>query len=138
MGHKKAFSAFIVIMLTLLLPLEHVFAHLMLVEKIEEGVLLVRYDDGSASVGTTVILYDQEGNILSEGNTDSQGLYHYDPRKPAYRAVANDTMGHRAHWVKGRTNIWLEIPIWMRILLGASILLFIASYAYYRSDKKVA
>ena len=136
MERKKVLSMAMIVLLTLLLMQGKVFAHLMLVEKVEEGVLLVRYDDGTISARSTVTLYDEEGNIVSEGSVDNQGLYHYDSQKPVYRAVADDGLGHRAHWVKGETKTWLEIPRWMRALLGVAVLLFIASFAYYRSNKK--
>ncbi len=134
--HIKIFAVTLIILLTLFILQGTAFAHLMLVEQVEEGVLLVRYDDGTVSARSAVTLYDEEGTVLSEGSVNSQGLYHYDPQKPVYRAVADDGMGHRAHWIRGETNTWLEIPRWMRALLGISILLFIASLAYYRSSKK--
>ncbi len=107
-------------------------AHLLIIEQKEAGTMMVRYDDGTPATLATVTLYDQEGNVLSEGSVNSEGFYRYDPIKPVYRVVADDGMGHRARWVIGSENWWLEIPRWARALLGVSILLFIAAFLNYR------
>ncbi len=113
-----------------------VSAHLMIIEQVEEGLMVVRYDDGTRAARAEVTLYDEGGNVISEGKVDREGYYSYDPSLPLYRAVADDGMGHRASWVRGEESLWLEIPRWLRALVGVSIFLFIASYASYRSGKR--
>lgn len=115
-----------------------VFAHRMLIETPEEGVILVRYDDGTAAGRADVTLYDEDGQTLEEGKVNEEGLFHFGPDIQPHRIVADDGMGHRARWVEGEVDTWHVFPRWQRGMLGVSIFLFIAAFAYYKKREKTA
>ena len=135
---KTALLSFLLLPVIVFLLPGQALAHRMLIENVEEGQLLVRYDDGTAAARAEITLYDEDNNILAQGKTDSQGYYSYETEKPLYRAVASDGMGHRARWVEGEESFWMLVPLWMRVLLGLSLVFFAAAVTYYRSCAKKA
>lgn len=112
------------------------FAHRMLIERVESGLIQVRYDDGTRAGLAGVTLYDGEGNIIAEGPADEEGFFHYDPVKRPNRIVADDGMGHRARWMEGEIDRREAVPRWQRVLLGVSVFVFIAALANYFMRKK--
>lgn len=113
-----------------------VFAHRMIVETVEDGLIHVRYDDGTDAPLAVVSIYDEDGKQLVEGEVDENGSFYYDEKIDVHRIVADDGMGHRASSVSEEESIVEKIPLFIRALLGVSVLLFIASTFYSRSNKK--
>ncbi|MBP1969466.1 hypothetical protein J2Z83_001570 [Virgibacillus natechei] len=114
-----------------------VFAHRMIVETVEDGLIHVRYDDGTDAPLAVVSIYDEDGKQLVEGEVDEDGYFYYDEEIDVHRIVADDGMGHRASSVSEEEESIVEkIPLFIRALLGVSVLLFIASTFYFRSNKK--
>jgi hypothetical protein len=113
-------------------------AHRMLIEHDQQGSSIhVRYDDGTSAGNAIVSAYDENGKMLFEKKTDEAGLLNYDKQKGIYRITADDGMGHRASWMTGEEGSILDdIPILVRAILGASILLFIAAIFLLRTTRK--
>ncbi|OIJ14135.1 hypothetical protein BKP35_08025 [Anaerobacillus arseniciselenatis] len=125
----------LIIVIFLMQP-EEVFAHRMLVEVVDDGVIQVRYDDGTRSGIAKVTAYDDLGDLLFEENVNENGIVYFDSSINIAQIVADDGMGHRATWTNDREEPIPLIPVWMRTLLGVSLLLFIASFFHYRNQKK--
>ncbi len=137
MVRQKIMLAALVVFL-LVISSSTALAHRMLIEMPEEGLVLVRYDDGTVAQLATVTIYDSDGNAMLKGKTDDMGLFKYDRGIQPYRIVANDGMGHRASWTEGEVDIIDLIPRWQRALLGVALLVFIAAVANHRKNKRSA
>lgn len=84
----------------ILLPGSLVFAHLMLIEPLEEGKIQVVFDDGTASRHSEVVVYDENDEVIKQGEVDEDGKFSYPP-EDAELIVADDGFGHRAEYVVG-------------------------------------
>jgi len=122
----------IVLLLFFLVQPELVLAHRMVVELVEPGTIVVRYDDGTKSGIAIVTAFDEKGNLLFEKYVDDKGFLHYDANIIVYQIIADDGIGHRTTWSNEINDEQLDIPILVRALLGISLLLFIAAFFYYR------
>ncbi|SDY96593.1 hypothetical protein [Tindallia californiensis] len=111
------------------------FAHRMLIEIENEGLLKVKYDDNTSAGFADVQLFDEDNQLLLEGKTDENGYFQYDTAIKFYRLVADDGLGHRARWRDGQTESLHGVPIWMSTLLGISFFLLIAAIIHYRSNQ---
>ncbi|RXJ00310.1 hypothetical protein DS745_12315 [Anaerobacillus alkaliphilus] len=121
-----------VLVLALLQP-HLVFAHRMVVEMNEPGTIQVRYDDGTNSAIALVKAFDEKGNLLFEETANDLGIVHFDSSIAIHHIIADDGIGHRASWVlEEKVNLLNAVPIWLRALLGISMLLFISALFYYR------
>ncbi|WP_163970481.1 hypothetical protein [Oceanobacillus halotolerans] len=114
---------------------ETVFAHRMVVEPIEDGVVYVRYDDGTPASAAYVTAYDETGDVLVEGQVDEEGYFYYDHDEEIDRFVADDGLGHRsASKDKMESPHILEkIPLVIRALLGTGVVVFIAAIFSFRN-----
>lgn len=90
----------LLVCIALLIP-NFVFAHGMLLQLVEPGVLKAEYDGGGFSPRTEVVLYDEAGNELASGPVDENGEFHFDKELAVHSAVANDGMGHQAEYKEG-------------------------------------
>ncbi len=118
-----------------LLHPEYAEAHRMIIEEVEEGIVLVRYDDGTEARVASVSTFNQEGEVVAEGTVDENGRFHYDKDIDAYRFVADDGLGHRATWVNEEdeeTTGLASVPLPVRAILGVSVCLFVAAIFLYR------
>ncbi|MFN7251460.1 MAG: hypothetical protein ACK4M9_11795 [Anaerobacillus sp.] len=111
---------------------ESVLAHRMIVELVEPGKIKVRYDDGTKSGIALVKAFDEEGHSLFEKYVDDNGYVYFDRTIRVHQLIADDGIGHRATWISDHASNQLDIPIWIRALLGVSILLFTATFFHYR------
>ncbi|WP_164219528.1 hypothetical protein [Virgibacillus sp. YIM 98842] len=122
--------------LVLLYP-QSASAHRMLVEHEEEGIIHVRYDDGTAAGAALVTAYDAKGDILFESEADEDGILNYERELEVHRLTADDGMGHRATWTdEEETSILDDIPLFVRAIFGISILLFLAAIFFSRTNRK--
>jgi hypothetical protein len=89
-----------------------VYAHSMLLELEEPGVLRAEYDGGGFSPRTEVTIYDENGEELGKGLVDEEGKFHFDKSLDVHSAVAEDGMGHRAEYKKGvKTKTIPKLPV---------------------------
>ncbi|WP_026674100.1 hypothetical protein [Alkalihalobacterium bogoriense] len=108
----------------------HVYAHKMLIEPLEQGVVKVHYEDGSFSTRTVVSVYDEDEGLLEEGKLDEHGYFSYDNIDGAYLLVADDGIGHRVEWIVGEErettifteNKWLVVSVVLVLLIGIALL----------------
>lgn len=120
--------------LFLILPVSTVFAHLMLIEPVEEGKVQVVFDDGSPNPHVEVIVFDEDENETARGEVDRDGYFSY-PAEEAVMLVAEDNFGHRAEYVVGE-DAHQNLP---RVLTVSAVLagfLLIAGIFHYRVRNK--
>ncbi|MBM4761481.1 hypothetical protein [Bacillus sp. B15-48] len=129
----KRYLLFLCIGLLFFMSPQSAFAHKMVVEQVDAGVIHVRYDDGTAARLAIVSAFNDDGHLLFEQQVNEDGDLHYDKEVNVYRFVADDGLGHRASSVVTEEPTMLEsIPISIRALLGVSLLLFIAAIFLFR------
>ncbi len=131
---QKRFKIFILCSLLILLPASPVFAHLMLIEPVEEDKVRVVFDDGSIARHAEVVVYDYNEEEVARGDVDDEGYFEYDPEKAEF-LVADDGFGHRAEYVLGEetTQALPRGPVVALVLLGFGL---IAGVFHYRVKKK--
>ncbi len=117
-----------------LLPVSTVFAHLMLIEPVEEGKAQVVFDDGSPNRHAEVVVFDEDENEIARGEVDRDGYFSY-PAEEAAMLVAEDNFGHRAEYIVGEDayQVLPRVPIVSAVLAG---FLLIAGIFHYRVRKK--
>ncbi len=132
----KKFKSIISLMalLAILLAASPVFAHLMLIEPVEEGKVQVLFDDGSAARHAEVVVYDENEEEIERGDVDGEGYFSFDPEQ-AELLVADDGFGHRAEYVVGEEaqQVLPRGPVVAGVLFG---FVFIAGFFQYRIQKK--
>ena len=111
------------------------YAHRMIINPGEPGMIQVIFDDGTPAQSADVILYDDEAQELERGEVDSDGYYQYDTNLTIARIEANDGVGHRVVWLYG-TESNTPQPIFPQAMLVASGFLFAASFFNYRSTMR--
>ncbi len=105
------------------------YAHRMIIQPREEGVIKVIYDDGSASSRRTeVVAYDRDNQEIKRDGLDREGFFSYPSE--TYLIVADDGLGHRAEWVVGEETT--ELPRGITISVVVTGLVVIAVFFDYR------
>ncbi len=119
----------------LLLPASTVFAHMMLIEPVEEGKVQVVFDDGSPNRHAEVVVFDEDENEMARGDVDRQGYFSY-PAEGAVMLVADDGFGHRAEYLVGEDapQALPRVPTVGAVLAG---FLLIAGIFHYRVRKRM-
>ncbi len=118
----------------LLLPASTVFAHLMLIEPVEEGKVRVVFDDGSPNPHAEVIVFDENENETASGDVDRDGYFSY-PAEDAALLVAEDNFGHRAEYVVGE-DARQALPRVPTVSAVLAVFLLIAGVFHYRVRNK--
>jgi len=120
--------------LAILLAASPVFAHLMLIEPVEEGKVKVVFDDGSAARHAEVVVYDEDVKEIDRGDVDDEGYFSFDPEE-AELLVADDGFGHRAEYEVGEEaqQALPRGPVVAGVLFGFAA---IAGFFQYRVSKK--
>ncbi|MCW3489422.1 hypothetical protein [Dethiobacter alkaliphilus] len=134
MLRKKTFTI-ITIIIVLLLTTTSAYAHRMLIRPVEPGLIQVVFDDDTVAQTADVILYDEDRQVLGQGNVNAEGYFEYDTSLPVTRIEANDGVGHSASWLYGAELNEPE-PMLPRVLLAVSAFIFIAAFFHYRSSQK--
>ena len=131
---RKTLTLFILCLLLVFLPALPVFAHLMLIEPVEEGKVQVVFDDGSISRHAEVVVYDHDEVEIDRGDVDDEGYFRYDPEEAAM-LVADDGFGHRAEYVVGEDahDALPRGPVIAGVLFGFTA---ISGFFQYRVSKK--
>ncbi len=118
----------------LFLPASTVFAHLMLIEPVEEGKVRVVFDDGSPNPHAEVIVFDENENETARGDVGRDGYFSY-PAEDAVMLAAQDNFGHRAEYVVGEDahQTLSRVPTVSAVLAG---FILVAGIFHYRVRKK--
>lgn len=133
--HVKA-ALVVLIISWIFLPATPAFAHLMLIEPVEEGKVQVVFDDGSIARHAEVVVYDDEGEEIARGDVDEEGKFHYPPEN-ADLIVADDGFGHRAEHAVGE-DPGEALPRGLTVAVVLSGFALIAGVFHYRVKKKRA
>ena len=110
-----------------------VLAHRMLIEQ-DGDILVVRYDDRTVSSRATVQLYNEDDDVVWEGDVNSDGRLQLAGKQFA-RAVAEDGLGHRAVYIPDQVQT--ELPRPLAAAVGVSFFLLVASFGRYLSITNV-
>ncbi|QOY35043.1 hypothetical protein AWH56_020380 [Anaerobacillus isosaccharinicus] len=109
------------------------FAHRLVIEPKEPGLIKVIYEDGSFSTRTIVVVYDGQGKEIERGTLDSKGYFHYDEQR-GFRFVAEDGIGHRTEWAVGEEVVYKSDPHrWISAGIVLLVLISVAVLFSYRS-----
>ncbi|MDZ4132916.1 MAG: hypothetical protein U1E11_07235 [Dethiobacteria bacterium] len=133
MSLPKLTIAVIFALIFLLIPISTVFAHRMVIEEVEDGLVWAGYEDGRFSRRTEVIVYDEQGEEVARGSLDSDGKFAFPPEQ-AVLIVADDGLGHRAEYSLG-VEARPEPPRGPTIVLVCSGFLIVAGVFHYRTQK---
>ncbi len=120
-----------------------VSAHrLHVVHKISEIEIEAYFGGGSPCRDANVTVYDNEGNLYLEGNTDEEGKFRFPPKMGIneYRVVVDAVHmpGHRAEAVINLSQetaggaagvMGTEMPLYMRVIAGFGYLTGLAGAA---------
>ena len=106
------------------------FAHLMLIEPLEEGKIQVVFDDGTTCRRSEVVIYDEDGEVIKQGEVDDDGKFSYPP-EDAELIVADDGFGHRAEYEVGE-DVQEALPRGPTIVLVLAGFTTIAGIFHYR------
>ncbi|MUK88544.1 hypothetical protein GMD78_09095 [Ornithinibacillus sp. L9] len=137
---NKSYSSILILLFSVVVYLittpQTIFAHKMIIDHAEDGLIFVHYDNGSPAKMAEVTLYDKNGNALIEKKqVDENGYLEYDKQLQVHRMIADDGLGHRAASLRNEAQEE-TIPKLIKVLLGLSILSFIASIFYFRTKRK--
>lgn len=123
-----------VAMLAILLAASPAFAHLMLIEPVEEGKVRVVFDDGSTNRHAEVVVFDENEEEIGRGDVDREGYFSFDP-EGAEMLVAEDGFGHRAEHVVGEEvrQALPRGPVVATVLFG---FVLVSGFFQYRVYKK--
>lgn len=113
----------------IILTTSPVYAHKIIIEPVESGIIKVMYEDGRFSTRTEVVVYDKDSQILVSGKLDEKGYFYYANEPDAALIIADDGLGHKAEWVVGveenKSGMKKNIAVVMVLLvLGTIALLF--------------
>lgn len=111
-----------------------VYAHRMIIQPIESGVIEVKYADGSFSRRTEVAVYDENDKVLEQGKLDEDGKFYYDESEEAYYIVADDGMGHMDTWIIG-SQVKVD-TLGSKLLKIGSVILGFLAVAFISMKKK--
>ena len=77
------------------------YAHALLIEPVEPGVVKVGFADGTFPATTIVTVFNEDGEEIARGLLDENGLFHYGAYPQAAYLIADDRMGHLTRWNLG-------------------------------------
>lgn len=100
----KNVKIFLIVITILLVSAVPAYAHKMVIEPLEDGVIKVQYDDGSFSERTEVKVYNSKDEVIEEGKLDEEGKFTYDKSKEVSYIIAEDGLGHKAEWKIGEES----------------------------------
>lgn len=129
----------ILIVLLFTLSTTFVYAHRMLIEPIESGLIRVGFDDGAYLENANVTIYNADEEEIFTGTTDAEGYFYYGANSDAVRIVADDGLGHRVSWNIGDPISYSSSGYrWLKIAGVVLLFLIIAFIFFIRNKKKGA
>ncbi|AKL97241.1 hypothetical protein CACET_c38130 [Clostridium aceticum] len=124
----KQIKTFLLVMVVFLLLSVPVYAHKMMIEPIESGIVRVIYADGSFSERTEVVAYNANNEEVFRGQLDTDGYFYYDENDSVAYLVADDGLGHMVTWNIGdpvattsSRGKWLRIAAIIFVFIGISL-----------------
>ncbi len=126
--------AVVILCASLILPVSPVFAHLMLIEPVEDGLIKVVFDDGTVARHAEVVVYNEKDEEIARGDVDDNGKFSY-PEQEAELIVADDGFGHRAEYVVG-DDPYEALPRGPTVAIVLAGFCLIAGLFHYRIKKK--
>lgn len=108
------------------------YAHKLLLEPAEEGLIKIMYEDGKIPPDMQITVYDLEGNQIDQGILDESGFFHFDPLA-AEKIVADDGMGHRLEWTVGSPGI--SSGGWGKYVKMSGVVLLLLGVAFWSVRK---
>lgn len=100
-------------------------AHELLIDEVGEDYGVAKFDTGAKAMEVDVNLYNQDEELILITKTDLEGVFEFDKALNPAKIVVTDKYGHRAVWDKQDQTDKNETSLWLRALLGLSILLVI-------------
>lgn len=110
------------------------YAHRMLIEPVEPGLIRVFFADNSAAIGAEVVFYDENEQQLLVGKVDQEGYYKYDKNLPIALVIADDGAGHRATWNYGEEVV--HESVLPKVVLTIAVLFAVGAFSYYQTQKR--
>lgn len=124
----------LIIMLTMILSVP-VYAHRMIIQPIEAGVIEVKYADGSFSARTEVTVYDENDQIIEQGKLDEEGKFYYEEENNPSYIIADDGMGHMDTWEVG-SEVKVETMASKLLKIGLVLIGFLGVAFIFTKKKK--
>ena len=126
--------AAVILCASLILSASPVFAHLMLIEPVEDGLIKVVFDDGTVARHAEVVVYNEKDEEIARGDVDEDGKFSY-PEQEAELIVADDGFGHRAEYVVGE-DPHEALPRGLTVAIVLAGFCLIAGVFHYRVRKR--
>ncbi len=104
------------------------YAHKLLLEPLEEGLIEVKYEDGKVPSQMQMTVYDASGEEVAKGFLEADGSFRYDS-KVAAKIVADDGMGHLLTWEVGSKGV--SSGGWGKYLKMAGVILVFIGVAFW-------
>lgn len=89
--------------LLVLFSLSLIMGHGLNLEPITEGIIRITYSDDTIPTTMTVKEYDEEDNLIKQGELNEDGTYYY--LEETHRLEADDGMGHVIRWRVGEGRV---------------------------------
>lgn len=92
----------------------------------------VYFSDGTPARYVDVKVYYPDGSIYSEGKTDEEGKFSFEPDRPGnWKVIAEGAMGHRTETVIDfkEQEAGEEMPLYARVIAGLGYLIGMAGIA---------
>ena len=155
MKRKRVFAIFAVLLVLSCLSISTVSAHrLHVVHKISEIEIESYFGGGSPCRDANVTVYDNEGNLYLEGNTDEDGKFSFPPKigmkeytvvvdavhMPGHKAETVINLSQEAAGAGAGSAGGTEMPLYTRAIAGFGYLVGLAgaamAYAGWKLKKK--
>ncbi len=134
MNLTKMMIMLLLIVLVISIPVGTVFAHRMVIEELEAGLVKIGYEDGRFSRRTEIVVYNEQGMELQRGMIDTNGQFSYQPEEVVL-IVADDGLGHRAELNLGQ-EVEEELPRGLTVSLVFSAFVLFAGVFQNRLNHK--
>ena len=131
---RKRMIMILLMLMIVLTPDGKIFAHRMVIEELEAGLVKVGYDDGRFSRRTEIVVYDEKGTELQRGMIDASGQFSFSPEQAAL-IVADDGIGHRAEMALG-AEVLEEKPRGLTVSLVFIAFLTLSGIFQYRVSSR--
>lgn len=100
-GFTRHFVSILLTISLVFLIYAPVYAHRMIVEQVDEGIVKVIYDGGRIARRSEVVVYNEKGEEIARGKLDENGHFHYPLDQGDVLIIADDGLGHRVEWQTG-------------------------------------
>lgn len=132
----KTITKILLAVFLLLVIITPAYAHKVILEPVEDGIIKISYEDGSISSRMQVTVYDSNGTEVLAGGLDENGYFYYDVVSDAALIVADDGLGHRLEWQVGEHMVYSNHTAkWMKMALVVLSFIGFGLFFLWRSKK---